>query len=414
MSLPYPLRISLRYSRAGRGNQFIAFMGISSMLGVALGVTALITVISVMNGYETELRQRILGVVSHVTLFGTQGGLHEWSDRRVQISGLDEVNGVAPFIELQGMLSANGRNSAVMARGVEPNLESEVSDFPRYLQSGTLGQLQGGGFSVVLGRELAAQLGVGVGDKVTLLLPQLSVTPIGAMPRLKRFTVVDTFHAGMHEYDSTIALIHIDDAALLVRAGESVQGLRVRVDEPLRAPVVTYEIASRNPDLVVTDWTRQHRNFFQAVRTEKTMMFLILSLIVAVAAFNIVSALVMLVTEKQGDIAILRTMGARRRGIIALFMAQGMTIGLVGTLLGVAGGLALATNLDLVVPWIEALIGIDVFPADIYYIADLPSEVRVADVVAIVIVSVTLCLLATLYPAWRSSRLEPAQALRHE
>ena len=215
-------------------------------------------------------------------------------------------------------------------------------------------------------------------------------------------------------YDSTIALIHIDDAALLVRAGESVQGLRVRVDEPLRAPVVTYEIASRNPDLVVTDWTRQHRNFFQAVRTEKTMMFLILSLIVAVAAFNIVSALVMLVTEKQGDIAILRTMGARRRGIIALFMAQGMTIGLVGTLLGVAGGLALATNLDLVVPWIEALIGIDVFPADIYYIADLPSEVRVADVVAIVIVSVTLCLLATLYPAWRSSRLEPAQALRHE
>ena len=384
------------------------------MLGVALGVMALITVISVMNGYETELRQRILGVVSHVNVSSWNGTLANWQQQRDQLLQVDEVSGAAPFIELQGMLTAHNRSTGVMVRGIVPDLEGTVSEFPAYMENLPLDVLQPGGFGIVLGRELAASLGVATGDKVTLLLPKVGVTPMGAMPRLKRFTVLDNFTAGMHEYDSTIALIHIADASKLARTGDRVQGIRLRVDEPLRAPLVTQQIAGSSADLAVTDWTRQHRNFFRAVRTEKTMMFLILTLIVAVAAFNIISALVMLVTDKQGDIAILRTMGARPRGIMALFMLQGCTIGVAGTLLGTAAGVALASNLDLVVPWIETLLGIDVFPADVYYIAELPSELRWSDVGTIISVSLSLCLLATLYPAWRGANVDPAQALRHE
>ncbi len=384
------------------------------MLGVALGVMALITVISVMNGYETELRQRILGVVSHVNVSTWNGTLSNWQRQREELLQVEEVSGAAPFIELQGMLTAHNRSTGVMVRGIEPALEGSVSEFPAYMENSSLDVLQGGGFGIVLGRELAASLGVSIGDKVTLLLPKVGITPVGAMPRLKRFTVLDNFTAGMHEYDSTIALIHLDDAAKLARTGGRIQGIRLRVEEPLRAPLVTQQIAGSNADLAVTDWTRQHRNFFRAVRTEKTMMFLILTLIVAVAAFNIISALVMLVTDKQGDIAILRTMGARPRGIMALFILQGCTIGVAGTLLGTVGGVALASNLDLVVPWIESLLGIDVFPADVYYIAELPSELRWSDVGTIVTVSMSLCLLATLYPAWRGANIDPAQALRHE
>lgn len=384
------------------------------MLGVALGVAALVTVISVMNGYEVELRKRILGVVSHVSLSGWNGRLEQWQQWREQLLEVDEVEGAAPFIELQGMLSAKGQTSGAMIRGVEPVLEASVSDFPEYMQSVPLTSLAQGEFGIVLGIELARTLGVGVGDKVALMLPRLGITPVGAIPRMKRFTVIDLFQAGMREYDSSIALINIDDAARLAQMQQAAQGMRLRVTEPLRAPAVTYAVASGYPELAVTDWTRQHQNFFRAVRTEKTMMFLILTLIVAVAAFNIISALVMLVTDKQGDIAILRTMGARPRGIMALFVLQGATIGIVGTLLGTSGGVALATNLDVVVPWIEALLGFDVFPADVYYIAELPSELRLSDVVTIVVVSLTLCLLATSYPAWRGARLDPAQALRHE
>ncbi|MDF1818165.1 MAG: lipoprotein-releasing ABC transporter permease subunit [Immundisolibacteraceae bacterium] len=414
MSLPYPLLISLRYSRAGRGNQFISFMGLSSMLGVALGVAALVTVISVMNGYEVELRSRILGVVSHVTVSGWDGRLDDWQARRERLMEVEEVNAGAPFIELQGMLSANGRTSGAMIRGIEPALEATVSEFPSYMQNLPLSALAETPFGVVLGVELANTLGVLPGEKVTLMLPKLGISPVGAVPRMKRFTVIDVFQAGMREYDSSIALVNLGDAARLARLDDQVQGLRLSVVEPLRAPAVTQRIATEYPDLAVTDWTRQHRNFFRAVRTEKTMMFLILTLIVAVAAFNIVSALVMLVTDKQSDIAILRTMGARPRGILALFVLQGATIGVIGTLIGTGAGIALATNLDVVVPWIESLLGFDVFPADVYYIADLPSELRSSDVLTIVGVSLSLCLLATLYPAWRGARLDPAQALRHE
>lgn len=414
MSLPYPLLISLRYSRAGRGNQFISFMGLSSMLGVALGVAALVTVISVMNGYEVELRKRILGVVAHVSVSGWNGSLDDWQSWRETLLNVDEVDGAAPFIELQGMLSANGQTSGVLIRGIAPALETTVSEFSDYMQTQPLTVLSDGEFGIVLGVELAKTLGVSAGDMVTLLLPRVGISPVGAVPRMKRFTVADIFQAGMREYDSTIALVHLQDAARLARTQEQVQGIRLSVVEPLRAPGVTYQIATEYPELAVTDWTRQHLNFFRAVRTEKTMMFLILTLIVAVAAFNIVSALVMLVTDKQGDIAILRTMGARPRGIMALFVLQGATIGVVGTLLGTLGGIALASNLDVVVPWIEAILGFDVFPADVYYIAELPSELRSADVVTIVAVSLTLCLLATIYPAWRGARLDPAQALRHE
>jgi lipoprotein-releasing system permease protein len=413
--LPYPLLISLRYSRTGRGNQFISFMGLSSMLGVALGVAALVTVISVMNGYEVELRKRILGVVAHVTVAEWSGTLNDWPEWRKKLLQVNETQAAAPFIELQGMLSANGQSTGALIRGVDPALESQVSDFASYMQNLPLDSLKQGEFDVVLGVELAKTLGVGAGDKVTLLLPRVGITPVGPIPRTKRFTVVDTFLAGMHEYDGSIALVHLGDAATLARLQSSrVHGLRIKVDEPLRAPGVTQVIATTYPDLAVTDWTRQHRNFFRAVRTEKTMMFLILTLIVAVAAFNIVSALVMLVTDKQGDIAILRTMGARPRGIMALFVIQGATIGLVGTAIGALGGVALATNLDLVVPWIEALLGFDVFPADVYYIADLPSDLRLSDLLTIISVSLVLCLLATVYPAWRGARLDPAQALRHE
>jgi len=414
VSLPYPLIISLRYSRAGRGNQFISFMGLSSMLGVALGVAALVTVISVMNGYEVELRKRILGVVAHVSVSGWDGRLDDWQTWRQKLLEVDEVEGAAPYIELQGMLSANGQTSGALIRGVDPALETTVSEFADYMQKLPLTELRDGEFGIVLGVELANILGSTPGDKVTLMLPRLGITPIGAVPRMKRFTVIDIFQAGMREYDSTIALVHINDAARLARMHQQVEGMRLSVTEPLRAPLVTQTIATENRNLAVTDWTRQHRNFFRAVRTEKTMMFLILSLIVAVAAFNIVSALVMLVTDKQGDIAILRTMGARPRGIMALFILQGATIGVIGTVVGTLGGVALATNLDVVVPWIEALLGFDVFPADVYYIAELPSELRLSDVVTIVSISLTLCLLATLYPAWRGARLDPAQALRHE
>jgi len=384
------------------------------MLGVALGVAALVTVISVMNGYESELRKRILGVVSHVSVSGWNGRLDDWQTWRQTLLAVDEVEGAAPYIELQGMLSANGQTSGALIRGVEPELETTVSEFADYMQTQPLTALKEGEFGIVLGVELAKLLGLAAGDKVTLMLPRVSITPVGAVPRMKRFTVIDIFEAGMREYDSSIALISLGDAARLARTPLQVQGMRLSVVEPLRAPAVTYAIATEHRDLAVTDWTRQHRNFFRAVRTEKTMMFLILSLIVAVAAFNIVSALVMLVTDKQGDIAILRTMGARPRGIMALFILQGATIGVFGTLLGTVGGVALATNLDVVVPWIEKLLGFDVFPADVYYIAELPSELLMSDVATIVGVSLTLCLLATIYPAWRGARLDPAQALRHE
>lgn len=415
MFRPLALFIGLRYTGAKRRNHFISFISATSMIGIALGVTALITVLSVMNGFQTELRDRILSMAAHGTINGVTGGLRDWRFVQDMVSDHPEVVGAAPFIERQGMLSNGKRVSGILVRGVLPEEEPKVSDILQDMKVGRFDELQPGAFNIVLGVELAGKLNAYVGSKVTLVAPQLSATPVGVAPRFKRFTVVGLFEVGMYEYDSGMALIHMDDAATLYRTGNEVSGVRLKITDMFRAPWVVREAARGLPDTYyVSDWTRKHANFFKAIRTEKTVMFVILMLIVAVAAFNIVSTLVMVVTDKQSDIAILRTLGLSPARVMAVFTVQGTVIGVVGTLLGLIGGVALALNVESIVPAIEQAFGVQFMPADVYYISDLPSELHVSDVVWICGMSLALSLLATLYPAWRASRTQPAEALRYE
>lgn len=413
--LPFELRIGLRYTHAKRRNHFISFISIVSMAGIALGVMALIVVLSVMNGFQEELRTRILGVAAHLEISGSADRLADWPGVLAQAKQNKEVQSGAPFVNAQGMLANGDLVRGAVIRGVLPELETQVADFSRYMKAGKLSDLRAGEFGIVLGGELARTLNVYPGDKLVLLTPQGNITPAGVMPRVKQFTVTGIFEAGMFEYDSGLALIHLQDAQKLLRLGEDVSGVRLKLGELFRAPFVTQALSkSLVGDYYLTDWTKSHGNFFRAVAIEKRMMFLILLLIVAVAAFNIVSTLVMAVTDKQSDIAILRTLGARPGSIMKIFIVQGAFIGVFGTLLGLASGVLLALNLETVVPIIERIAGVDLFPADVYYINELPSKLVWSDVGIIAGVSLLISLIATLYPSWRASRINPAEALRYE
>lgn len=421
--MKYELFIGLRYTRArkraqGR-NGFISFISMVSMLGIALGVAALIVVLSVMNGFQRELRTRILGVASHVQVSTLGGDLADWKGVTDLVIRHPEVKAAAPYVAAQGMLSFDQGVRGAMVRGVLPDAEEQVADFNRNMRSGTLQSLKPGAFGIILGADLARALGVLPGEKVTLIAPQGLVTPAAILPRLKQFQVVGIFEAGMYEYDSGLALVHLEDAQRLYRMEDKVSGVRLKLGDLFQAPRVAREVGrdlvrKLGPEIVTADWTRSHANFFRAVQIEKNMMFIILTLIVAVAAFNIVSTLVMAVTDKQADIAILRTLGASPGSIMQIFIVQGALIGVIGLGLGVLGGVSLALNIDVVVPAIERAFGIQFLAKDVYYISELPSELQWSDVISITSVSFLLTLLATLYPSWRASRTNPAEALRYE
>ncbi len=415
MALPYELLIGLRYTRTKRRNHFISFISLILMLGIGLGVAALIVVLSVMNGFQTELRGRILSVVSHVQISGASGQMAGWQRVAEQSTRQAHVLAAAPYVQAQGMLSFGPSVRGAMVRGIVPDLEDKVADFRSHMKEGLLDSLTPGAFNIVLGSELARALGIFVGDKVTVIAPQGVVTPAGVIPRLKTFNVTGLFEVGMFEYDSGLALIDMEDAQRLYRMDDRVSGVRLKLDDLFKAPLVARQLSNTlDTPAYLSDWTRSHANFFRAVQIEKNMMFIILSLIVAVAAFNIVSTLVMAVTDKQADIAILRTLGASPGSIMAVFMVQGALIGFIGLALGVAGGVALALNVDVVVPFIERLLGTQFLSKEVYYISTLPSELQWRDVTTITSVSFVLSLVATIYPSWRASRVNPAEALRYE
>ena len=410
--------IGLRYTAArkpGGGNRFISFISLISMLGLALGVAALIVVLSVMNGFQKELRTRILGVASHAQVMGSDGALDAWPAVVADVTRHPRVLAAAPYVQQQAMLSLGGQVKGVLVRGILPAEEEKVADFARHMKAGRLTELAAGEFGIILGSEVAYALRAFPGDKVTLIAPQGVVTPAAVLPRMKQFTVVGIFEVGMFEYDSGLALVHLADAQKLYQMDQAVSGVRLKLDDLFAAPAVVRELADQlPPGLMLSDWTKSHANFFRAVQIEKNMMFLILLLIVAVAAFNIVSTLVMTVQDKRADIAILRTLGASPASVMAIFVIQGTLIGAIGLLLGVAGGVALALNVETVVPFIERLFGIQFLAKDVYYISDLPSDLHASDVFVIATTSFLLTVLATLYPSWRASRVNPAEALRYE
>ena len=387
----------------------------TSMLGIALGVTALITVLSVMNGFEKELRDRILGMASHATITTFSGKLPDWEGLSGTLADQERIVAMAPYVRGESMLSIGNRVSGALLRGVLPEMEGDVSDVVSHINGGDLGLLEAGKYGIILGSELAIALGAGIGDAITVVSPQVTIGPIGILPRLRRFTVAGIFEVGMYEYDRGVALVHLTDAAKLFRLDDNVSGLRLKLDDIFDAPQIARTLsAGLSGDYRVEDWTRQHANFFRAVKTEKRVMFIILTLIVAVAAFNIVSTLVMVVTDKRSDIAILRTLGATPGSIMTIFIIQGVVIGVMGTALGVAGGLGLALNVETIVPAIERFFNVEFLAADVYYISDVPSELHWNDVWIMAMVSMGLSLLATLYPAWRAAHTLPAEALRYE
>ncbi|MDP3677890.1 MAG: lipoprotein-releasing ABC transporter permease subunit [Methylotenera sp.] len=420
-SLPFELFVGWRYTRAKRKNHFISFISLTSMVGIALGVAALIVVLSVMNGFQKELRTRILGVASHLEITGSNNQLADW--QRVAEFSVKQphVLASAPYITAQGMLSYDQGVQGAIIRGVVPTAEDKVADLGGHMKAGSLNDLRSGEFGIILGADLAYALGAQIGDKVVVMAPQGQFTPTGVVPRLKQFTLVGLFQIGMYEYDAGLALIHIDDAAKLYRMGQNVSGVRLKLDDLFDAPTIAAAMSAQlnnasNPDgnYFVTDWTRQHANFFRAVQMEKRVMFIILTLIVAVAAFNIVSTLVMAVTDKRADIAIMRTFGASPGSIMKIFMVQGALIGVIGTVLGAFFGILLALNIETIIPFIERLFQVQFLAKDVYYISDLPSDLVWSDVTTIVMTSFFLSLLATIYPSYKASKINPAEALRYE
>lgn len=416
MFKPLEIFVGLRYIRAKRRNQFISFISFTSTFGIALGVTALITVLSVMNGFVTELRDRILGMASHITVSGYEGQMTNWSDLAATIhKDYPEVVGVAPYVDGQGMLSAGNQVHPSLIRGVSPELEPKVSDVWQHMQVGDFNELVEGKYNIILGATLATVLGVAIGDKVTLVTPQAISTPAGIMPRLKRFTVSGIFEVGHNEYDSSVAFIHLEDAAKLYRLEGNVTGLRLKLKDLFQAREMRSKlVGSLSGSYWIRDWTQQHANFFRAVELEKLMMGIMLMLIVMVAVFNIVATLVMVVREKQSDIAIMRTLGLSSRSVMGIFIVQGTIVGAFGTLLGLIGGVSLATNIGAVISRIEDWFGIQLMPPDVYYISTFPSELHWVDVFVITTIAFILSVLATLYPAWSASRTQPAEALRYE
>jgi len=415
MFRPKELYIGLRYTRAKRRNGFVSFIALLSMLGIALGVAALIVVLSVMNGFGKELRERTLGMTAHATVTGQDGRLDDWLSMQAKVSKHSNVLASAPFTQNEAMLSNRSRVSGAIIRGVFPKLEPSVSEIEDKMVSGKLSDLKPGQFGIILGRELANAMGVFEGEKITLVTPQANVTPVGVMPRLKRFTVIGVFEAGMHQFDRSMAIIHIQDAQKLFSMGENVEGLRLKLDDMFSAYKVTRELdALVGEDYWVRDWTKMHSNLFKALKTEKVVMFIILLLIVAVAAFNIISTLVMTVNEKQADIAILRTIGMTPNSLMWVFIVQGTVIGLVGTIIGVGIGVPIASNVGEIVSFFETLFQTKFLPADVYYITDIKSDLHLSDVLTYSASAFGLSVLATIYPAWRAARIQPADALRYE
>ncbi len=414
MFQPLSISIGLRYLRAKRRNGFISFISFSSILMFMIGVTALITTIAVMTGFQEELRNRILSMVAHATVEGVDGPLQEWP-KAIALSGQDaRVLGAAPYVEREAMIQG-ARVQGAMLRGVLPDREPKVSDIAHKMVRGNLGDLRAGEFNIILGRELATWLGVAVGDKVTVYVPEFSNTPVGVLPKMRRFTVTGIFEVGAQEYDFGLALIHMQDAQKLTRLGDGVTGVRLKLDDIWDAWSVARNLADRMDGLYrVRDWTRDNENFFRSLKMEKTVMFILLSLLVLVAAVGLVSSLVMLVYDKQSDIAIMRTMGLSPRSVTGIFVVQGLVVGSMGIGLGVVSGVLLSLNLNHIVHWIEGLTGSELMPADVYYISGVPTVVEASDVAMVAGVAFLMCLLATLYPAWRASRVDPAEALRYE
>jgi lipoprotein-releasing system permease protein len=415
---PYELRIGWRYTRAGRAtrkNGFISFISGVSMLGIALGVAALIIVLSVMNGFQKEVRDRMLAVVSHIEIYAAGGqALPDVQQTLTQAKANPAVIGAAPFIAAQALLARGEDMKGIMVRGIDPALESQVTDLATGDQAAVLQGLRSGEFGVVLGVELARSLGVHAGDKVTLVAPSGQVTPAGVVPRLKQLTVMGTFDSGHFEYDSALAMIHVADAAKIFRL-EGPSGVRLKLKDLNKAREVADELTrTLGGDVFVRDWTRQNRTWFAAVQVEKRMMFIILTLIVAVAAFNLVSTLVMTVTDKRADIAILRTLGASPASIMGIFVVQGAMVGVIGTLAGLLLGLGVAFNIDVIVPALERLLHANFLPQDIYLISRMPSDPQQADIVPVAVISLLMAFVATLYPSWRASQVNPAEALRYE
>jgi lipoprotein-releasing system permease protein len=410
----YELAVGLRYTRARRRNRFIGINSAVSMVGIAVGVWALIVVLSVMNGFQKEVRSRMLGVASHVQIVGADGRLAGWEPIAARAEQHPRVLATAPFVEAQAMLTAGGAVQGALVRGVLPEREARVVDLGEHMRAGSLADLEPGEFGVVLGAGLARALGVARGDKVALVAPQGLVTPAGVVPRLKQFTVVGVFQAGI-DADARLALVHVKDAQVLYQLGSSVSGVRVRIDDVFAAREVARELSAALPEgASAFDWTRTHANFFRAVEIEKRMMFITLALIVLVAAIDIVSTLVVAVTDKQADIAILRTLGAAPGSVMQIFVVQGMVIGVVGTLAGVLLGVLTAANIDVIVPAIENALNVHLLSKDVYLITELPSELQPGDVGAVALMALGLSLLATLYPSWRAGRVNPAEALRYE
>lgn len=414
MFKPVPIYVGLRYTRARRRNHFISFISLTSMMGLTLGVAVLIIVLSVMNGFDRELRQRILGMLPHATVTEWGNPVRNWRAIAEQAEAHPEIEAAAPFVFLQGMMTMRGAVHGALVYGVDPAWEPKVSIISQHMLEGSLDDLDSGGYGVILGQGLARRLRVGMGDRVTLVLPEASVSPAGVFPRLRRLTVKGIFGVGA-ELDASHAFVHLEDGARLASLGQGVHGLRLKLFDLFDAPRVSREFSEQlGEEYAASDWTRQHGNLFQAIRMEKTMIALLLLLIVAVAAFNIVSTLVMLVTDKRADIAILRAMGASRSSIMGVFMVQGTVVGVVGTLAGTALGVLGALSVSDLVAWLESALGMQFLSSDVYFISDLPSELRTDDVIGVTLIALTLSFLATLYPAWRASRTQPAEALRYE
>jgi len=415
MSSRWRWMVGMRYLRARTHNRFVSFISAISILGVAVGVAVLIVVLSVMNGFESELRTRILSLAAHASLEGFGEGIANWQAVAEEVEAMPEVTAAAPYVQGEGMLLQGEAVSGALVRGILPARERSVSGLESLLVAGSLDALSPGGWNILLGSALARELGVGVGDQVVLAISQGMVTPAGVVPRLRRFTVGGIFAAGMYEFDRNLAFVHLDDAARLWRSGTRVTGLRLTLEDMFRAPQLSREIAvALGGGYYVNDWTRQHVNFFRSIQLSKQMMFTILLLVVAVAAFNIVSTLVMVVKDKQGDIAILRTLGASPGGIMTVFVIQGTLIGIVGTLAGLGLGALLALNVEQLVHLLEAVVGTTFLAPDVYFMSDLPAELRAGDLWRICGTAFVLTVLSTIYPAWRAARSQPAEALRHE
>jgi lipoprotein-releasing system permease protein len=408
--------VGMRYTRASRRsrNSFISVISLISMAGIALGVAALIIVLSVWNGFQTEVRDRMLSVLSHIEVFDARGAMVDWEGTAREAMQHEQVIGAAPFVLAQAMVTRDSSVRGVAVRGVLPRQEGEVSDVTRQMFAGDFDSLRRGEYNIVIGRELARALDIELGERIALVTPSEETRPGGAMPRLQQFTVSGIFEAGHHQYDASLAFIHMADAMDAYQL-QAPSGIRLRVTDMREAPQIAYELSrSLSGDLYISDWSRHNRIWFAAVQSQKTMMFLILTLIVAVAAFNLVSSLVMTVTDKQADIAILRTLGASPRAIMKIFIVQGTLVGLTGTLIGIALGLLVALNIDVIIPFIEGLLGANFLPTEVYFISALPSDVRWSDVALVSAVSIVLAFLATIYPSWAAARVKPAEALRYE